>query len=234
MIVFVAESISKKIEEHINKNHYVIKVKRTNKTYKAISHHPDIQLLPIENQLFIDRSCYDILGIEDQLVLKEHGNCYCIDSELGVRYPYSVLFNGKYKSNQFIHNLKYSEPTMLQIIRKFGIDCYHVEQGYTGCSLLYLGNKAGITSDQGLAKSLIKEGFDILLIQSGYIRLEGFDYGFIGGASGVIEDIVYFNGHISGHPDYKAIDSFVQQKGFKIIEDITMELVDCGSILSLK
>ena len=46
----------------------------------------------------------------------------------------------------------------------------------------------------------------MLLISSGDIKLEGYDYGFIGGASGKISDnTVVFFGNAEMHPYYSSI-----------------------------
>lgn len=233
MIIFVADTTSKYIVDELALIGQVITISKNLKTYEAIANHPDIQIIAIEDTLFIDMETYNLLNPTFRDIIEQHSNYHILQSELGRKYPASVPFNGRYLNNVFIHNLKYTDPYLLQWIKGREIDCYHVEQGYTGCNLLYMGDRKGITSDKGIAKRLRHYGFEILLIKEGYIRLPGFDHGFIGGCSGVVGKHIYFNGKISDHPDYLSIERFILNNGFRIVEDVNMPLTDCGSILVL-
>ena len=71
---------------------------------------------------------------------------------------------------------------------------------------------------------------DVLLIRPGYIILKGFDYGFIGGTCGRIGDEIIFNGDISAHPDYDAIQAFIKSRGLDI-KYFDYPLEDIGSII---
>jgi hypothetical protein len=70
-----------------------------------------------------------------------------------------------------------------------------------------------------------------LLIDKGHIQLQGFDYGFIGGASGRIGDTIIFNGDITQHPDYEKIAAFIEDRDLKIKYFTEYPLEDIGSII---
>lgn len=65
---------------------------------------------------------------------------------------------------------------------------------------------------------LPKNGIDVLKIDSGSIRLDGYDYGFIGGACTMIDDgTVAFFGDIKTHPNFRKIERFCIIHNVKII-----------------
>lgn len=69
-------------------------------------------------------------------------------------------------------------------MRKNDIEIVNINQGYARCSTLILNNRTAVTADISVKNALEKDGAKVLLISSGDIKLEGYDYGFIGGASG--------------------------------------------------
>ena len=71
-----------------------------------------------------------------------------------------------------------------------------------------------------------------LLIEKGYIRLDGYDYGFIGGASAYLKEsnILLFSGNISIHPDFERIKIFCQNNDVDIDYIDGMDLTDIGGI----
>ena len=97
---------------------------------------------------------------------------------------------------------------MLDYCKNNGIKTVNVNQGYARCSTLIVAQNAAITADKSIEKALKSNGAEALLISEGNIRLEGFDYGFIGGASCTDEKTVYFFGNVKKHPDYEKIKAF--------------------------
>ena len=52
-------------------------------------------------------------------------------------------------------------------------------------------------------------GINVLLVEPGFVKLRGADTGFIGGASGRVDDEIVFNGDLSAHPNLKKITAFI-------------------------
>jgi len=132
-----------------------------------------------------------------------------------------------------MHNAKHTDPVILNKAKELGLESIHVKQGYTKCSLVILDDNAAITSDKGLAAALKKYGIDILLITHGHVNLPGFPYGFLGGASGKVDDEIIFNGNLSAHPDFEKIKDFICQRGLKVTWFEEYPLEDIGSIIQL-
>lgn len=145
-------------------------------------------------------------------------------------YPFNIGYNAVLLKNHFFHKLEYSEPKILENLNCDRID---VGQGYTRCATMVLTENAVITEDVGLARVYEACGYDVLTIDKGYITLPGYNYGFIGGTGGVIENNLVLNGALSHHPNGDAIMTFVHKLGLSIVELHNGPLIDCGSILYL-
>ena len=74
---------------------------------------------------------------------------------------------------------------ILQVSAGKGMRIVDVRQGYARCSTVIVGDSAIITQDRGIAGRARECGIDVLLVRPGHVRLDGYDTGFIGGASGV-------------------------------------------------
>ena len=112
---------------------------------------------------------------------------------------------------------------------KTGKRIIDVKQGYARCSVCLLGTKGAITADGGIGAVLRKLDVEVLEIQSGGIELCGYNYGFIGGASLVVDKTAVFFGNVEDHPDGKKILDFVRSKGFEAEYPGSFPLTDFGS-----
>ena len=157
---------------------------------------------------------------------------YSIDPVLvGSAYPEDCICNAACTGKYFIHRLDITDKDLLETADDLGMTMIDVPQGYTKCSVLVVDDDSIITSDRGIEKSCTKAGMDVLLIRPGNIVLDGFKYGFIGGASGRIEDMILFEGDITAHPDYETIYGFITSRGLDIEYNTDMTLTDIGSII---
>lgn len=154
----------------------------------------------------------------------------CGINALGRDYPLDIAYNAVKLKNHFFHKLAYTEP---EIFASLACEKINVGQGYTRCSTMVLSDEAVITEDVGLARQYHTHGYNVLVIDKGYVELPGYNYGFFGGAGGVIEDTLVLNGALKHHPNGDVVIKFVHQLGLNIIELHDGPLVDCGSILYL-
>lgn len=228
--VFVSEDLYPELEKNLEKKGIVVKLGANPKCYNTVNKHSDIQLLTVNKRLYLD-DCINIKNkkIADEIKLMK--NVTVIKSQLGNRYPLSVPFNGKLLENRFIHNLTFTDKYIMEELIKADVEMIHVKQGYTGCSLLLLKGKKGITADKGIYKTLVSKGFDILLIQEGHIKLPGVEYGFIGGCAGVDYTNVYINGDLDLHPVGGEIRRFIEAAGYEVNEVKGKKLYDMGSVI---
>lgn len=178
-----------------------------NGTYAAVNNHPDIAMCQLRDYVFIG----DI-------------------QKIGHDYPKDIIYNGACVGNYFIHNLKYTDTTLLKKVSDLSLTKIHVNQGYAKCNIVTVGNDAIITSDAGIAKAC-KPYLDVLTITPGHVALPGITYGFLGGCSGKVGDTIVFNGNLGKHPDFKNIINFIKSKNLKVHWFSDYELTDIGSIL---
>ena len=122
-------------------------------------------------------------------------------------YPEDIPYNVAGLDGVAVANAEFTDDE----IRK-NIEIINVRQGYAKCSLCITGDKSVITEDKGTAKILYENGFNVCEITSGEVELEGYDNGFIGGASGYDGEKIYFAGDITSHKDYQKIKEFVDKE----------------------
>lgn len=132
-----------------------------------------------------------------------------IATRQGAKYPQDaglcVCTTGKYA----IFNPKTIDP----LARSFLTGRYiEVTQGYTRCSVCVVTDSAIITADRIIADRALNAGMDVLTIEPGYIFFEGFETGFIGGASYRIDEhTIAFTGTLDQHPDKEKILRFLDK-----------------------
>ena len=139
------------------------------------------------------------------------------------------IFNAAVIGEHLFGKLEYLSKSVLNL----GFKTVNVNQGYARCSTLSVNDRALITSDKGIAKVAKEQNLDALLITSGYVALDGYDYGFIGGASGCDNENVYFCGDLSTHPDAETIYDFCLFHGKSPISLSPSPLYDVGTIFFL-
>lgn len=194
--------------------HTVSRVHSQGVTYAPVDSHPDIFCC--------------------KMGVTRHSHLFMGDlHELGYAYPENCRFNAVCLDRYFIHNLKITSLTLLKEVKKLGLECIHVNQGYTKCNTVVVDGHSVITADQGILRVLRDyPAIDVLPVRQGFVRLEGFPYGFLGGASGRVDGTLFFNGDLSAHPDFPAIRQFVESRGVALRFFPEYELTDIGSILA--
>jgi len=156
------------------------------------------------------------------------------DDMIGDRYPQDVAFNAIALGRTLYSLTKSTSVAITGIAMKEGLETVSVTQGYAACSTLALCDTHVITADKALAKKYKENGVSVTLISSGAISLCPYDYGFIGGTSGVFEDTVYFAGDIDTHPDAKSIRAAISAHGMRVVSLTDGELCDIGGIKFFK
>jgi hypothetical protein len=198
---------------------------------RPIAGHPDIQLCIINHHIVyqpeIDSSFLHSLS---SLLSNKKYALVRGQSMLRANYPDDCAYNCAYTGSIAFHNTKVTDSSIKEILTQCSDPLIHVNQGYTKCSTCIVDSKAIITSDISIHTAAVKNGIDSLLIQPGYIELPGYQYGFIGGASGMCSDTIYFTGRLNHHPNYSDIMNFIKSHNKKIIYLSDFPAIDLGSI----
>lgn len=146
-------------------------------------------------------------------------------------YPSNIGLNVFRYNDYVFHNIKYMDKNIKDYYLDRNYNFINIKQGYAKCSIASV-NDSLITSDRGIYEKA-KKHLNCLLIDHKQIKLKGFDYGFIGGASGSIRDSLILTGNINNHSSKKDIECFVQRNNLEIKYLSSEEIEDYGSILSI-
>ena len=72
------------------------------------------------------------------------------------------------------------------------------------------------------------------MIEKGSVRINKYDYGFIGGCCGLIDkNTLLFNGDLSLHSDFDKIKKFLYDNNVNYIDIKGKPLMDIGSIIPI-
>ncbi len=192
--------------------------------------HADLQIIHLGEDLFVcSPTVFDYYNntlIGARLIMG--------DKSCNYSYPDNVLYNAAIVGNKMFGKLSCLDRKVLECAKENGLDLVNVKQGYTKCSTAIISENAVITSDHGLAELYRNNNIDVLLISDGNINLPGYNYGFIGGCcTKISNDVLWFTGNISAHPDYTQILNFCKKYGCDLCFDENNPLTDIGSIIPI-
>lgn len=153
------------------------------------------------------------------------------DKDPGAAYPEDCAYNAARIGNNVFGNLKFIDREIIRIYESMNMNFINVKQGYTKCGTCIVGDNAAITEDEGIFKALTENGVDALKINVGEVVLNGFEYGFIGGATGLSGRNLIFCGDVSAHSDHTAIKNFLDDHKVDIINLLQTKFYDYGSLI---
>ncbi|MFT5875359.1 MAG: hypothetical protein ACI8WT_004342 [Clostridium sp.] len=198
----------------------------SNLLYEAVCGHPDMLMHISGNSIIVHKDMNSEfihkLVLLNYKVLKSN-------SALQSKYPYNICLNSLSINNLFVHSVNFTDTNLLSLSKEKKI--INVNQGYTKCSTCIVNDHAIITSDVSIAKALILEKIDVLLIPPGDILLPGLNYGFIGGATGLLEcNVLAFYGHLDHYLYGKEVLNFLNKHRVEPVFLRDGKLIDRGSI----
>ena len=149
---------------------------------------------------------------------------------LTAKFPGDCNLNACILGEKIIHRLAITES---ELMSHFSIDKrINVSQGYTKCSICVVNENSVITADENISAVLTKLGVNVLLITPGCITLEGYDTGFIGGATFKLSrNELAFTGQLNNHPDKARIESFLELNDVKPVYLTDDPIFDIGSAI---
>ncbi len=147
-------------------------------------------------------------------------------------YPADVLYNAVQVGESLIGLKNALDKKVTEAAEELKI--VGTKQGYAKCNVVCVSDRAIITEDENIKKAAEKAGISVLLIKKGYVFLDGYAHGFIGGASVLTDKELLFTGDISKHPDFGKIVSFCSEQGVKTDFTDSFPLTDVGSPLFIQ
>lgn len=196
--------------------------------------HADMQILRINDAIFMLNECKDLYK---KLTKNLSANSIILcRNKAGEKYPKNILLNFLFLNNTIYGKMSSMDLSLKEYCMSNKIKMVNINQGYARCSTLVLNESAVITADSNIENALRNNGAEVLKITEGNIALKGYNYGFIGGASGKIDDnTVVFFGDITKHTDYSKIKNCCAKHNIeiKILSKNIMPLTDIGGIVAV-
>lgn len=233
--IIIDEKIDEIYEEFFkNRGFDIIKINKDSNLYDEISSHTDIHVLKIGEDIVFDPVSYENIGLKGIVKGK---------SKLERNYPYDIKYNVCILGDLAIHNFKYTDEKVLEILDKKGYRKIDINQGYTNCAIAKITDTSCITSDSKIAFTLKEEGIDVLLISSENekdIKLLKNDlsfsnmHGFIGGATIKIENDIILFGDKKYLKDFEKVEDFIEEQGCHLIDFKDRNIIDYGSAVIIK
>lgn len=220
MLIIDARFVDK-AKELWGRNHQIIPSYTCKNLQTPVSSHPDMTILPIGDVFVCAPESYEYYKrfLGERLL--------CGKTYLSSHYPNDIAYNVLIYKDIALGKIDYIDSVVSDELKKRNFRLINVNQGYAKCSCAVCDDGV-ITADDSIYKALCECGIKTLKITPGNVKLEGYDYGFIGGASGVIDGKLTFFGDVSKHPDYLKIKEFCDFDYFS-----EFPLTDIGTIFCI-
>ncbi len=231
--VIFGEKYSEFLEKPLNNlNINTIKVPDNPRVDMRLSGHADLSVFHLGGNKILLTPHLKGSGLEREL--HERGfSISFVDISQSAQYPSDAQLNfcvvGK---NVFLNPIAGCKEIVNFFTNNDEYSLIFCKQGYARCCTCVVDEKSVITADRGIAAAARKNGIEVLEISAGNIILEGFPYGFIGGASfKIARDVLAFTGTLDLHPDKDAILKFLSAREVHPVYITQNPLFDVGSAI---
>ena len=149
-------------------------------------------------------------------------------------YPNDAQFNVCFVGSHILYHEKVVPPKIVDILTKSDGKAVRCRQGYARCAVCVVDECSLITADRGIAAAASAAGISVLRISPGFVRLDGFPYGFLGGASFKLgKDVMAFTGRLDAHPDRGRIMDFLKERQIRPLYLTDEEIFDIGTAIPI-
>ena len=225
------ERIDKKCEMGlVGRGFELIKLPSFDLLQEPVAAHPDMLLFIGKGRVVCHKDYFAVAESEMLKISKLLGaEIILSDEAINKEYPRDVLFNAASVGDVLVCR---RDALSKEIAALYGEEnIINVKQGYAKCSTCVVCDKAIITADKSIAGKAQEKGIDVLVISPNGVRLDGYDCGFIGGASGADNENVYFCGNIDLHPDGEKIKAFCEKHGKEAVSLSDEPIYDYGTLM---
>ena len=231
MIVLTDERIDAECERALRVRDFeIIKLPAYEGLQAPTAAHSDMLLFVGRGRLVCHEKYYEIAKKEiDRAVTVGGLSLVLADEDWGSKYPRDVLFNAAPIGDRLICNEKSVSVAVAELYGKENI--INVRQGYAKCATVTVADSGIITADPSVARAARACGIDVLRLSESRVRLDGYDTGFIGGASGDDGQHIFFTGDLDSHPDSENVKAFCRKHGREAVSLGTEPLYDYGTLI---
>lgn len=197
-----------------------------------IASHPDMLLFFAPDAILCTQSYAHIARQELEMLSKATARpIRTITAEYGTTYPNDVLLNAA-RVGKTLFCLP--QATAAELLEIPDLTVCPVRQGYAKCSVIPVGERALMTADASIQAHACTVGMDVLRLSVGHIRLDGYDYGFPGGAASCAPygstDEILFCGYLSLYPDAPQMRRFCAANGYRLRDCSEIPPTDVGTV----
>jgi hypothetical protein len=209
-----------------------IKSIKCNELHEPVDGHPDMVIFPIDFKTFVAApNVYDyyrnVLGSLGIKVIKG-------GKTLSRNYPEDIAYNVARIGRYALHNTKYTDQVLKYYLEEAGIQFIHVNQGYTKCSIAPVSDNKALTSDFLIHEKLISYNIDCMYIDPKVVYLKGYNNGFIGGCTGLINEKIFLStGKIFDENISVSLREFIQSSGYIYDEASKQQITDLGTLIPI-
>lgn len=192
--------------------------------------HADLSVfVPDDQKVIVGEALYPYFV---KLLTNMDANYTVIASERqGRTYPQDAGLCVCRAGKHIIYNHKTVDPNAEKCLYGVRIS---VPQGYSKCSVCIVADDAIITPDNAIAQRASEHGIDVLKISPGHIVLDGYPYGFIGGAAFLMDEhSLALTGTLENHPDEERILTFLRKYAVNPVYLTDEPIFDIGSAVCL-
>lgn len=200
-----------------------------------VASHPDMLICFLKDRILTTREYASVAAKELQIIASACQKPIDItDAHCSQQYPQDVFLNVAIVGNIA---LGHPQALMQAAFSENGYRLCPVRQGYAKCSTLPIGERALISSDPSIIKKARELGLDVLKIDPAPIELEGYDNGFLGGATAcspyTAHERVYFCGDWKLHPNADQIERFCKKHHKAPVSLCEGPLTDLGTVFTI-
>lgn len=192
--------------------------------------HADLVVFPFGgNRLLLDKSQTALC----ESLLRLGANPQFAEAQVQNGYPKDVPLNCVRVGQTLLCNPKFADKSVLAFAKQENCAILNCKQGYVKCAVGVVREDAIITDDASIAKAA-GQALDVLLVEKGSVRLQGFPYGFVGGCcTRISPSEMLFVGDLHNHSEKDRIQSFLRNYGIYPITLAKTDLIDVGSLIPL-
>ncbi len=237
------DSRMRNVEKETLKNlgYELVLIPKSTRVYEEISSHTDIFIANVNGKLVIEPTLYKFLKEEHEDFLgKVKEKIVCGKSLVDKKYPLDIAYNVCFIGKNAIHNFKYTDENIQELIKKEDLNKINISQGYSNCAIAVIDENSAIVEDKKIAEVLRKNNIEVLEIErENKINLlnESGTYssmkGFIGGTISKIGKNVVIFGDLNYFKNSNKIREFILKKDLKIIDFKDLDLIDYGGVIEV-
>lgn len=231
----VIDNRMRKVEKYklVELGYNIIEIPTSKVVYPEISSHVDIFCCKVKDKLVVEKSIFENFSTFDNIV---SGNKLVED-----KYPSDILYNVCIIGDLAVHNFKYTDKSILDLISKYDMVKVNINQGYSKCSIVVIDDNSAIVTDESIAKVLNANGVETLIIDdlkqikllkknNSYSSMNGF----IGGVMSKLDDAIFVSGDLNKIDKENKIRNFIESRNLKVVDFPDLDIIDYGGIIEFQ